>query len=90
MQLFTIRIFTLITNTTTLKVNALSSFPADATENELADLLSEMDTMKDIGKHKNIINLIGACTQNGERHYLPFHGIRLLLVSKLHISKECW
>lgn len=43
------------------------SFSADATENELADLLSEMDTMKEIGKHKNIINLIGACTQNGKR-----------------------
>lgn len=42
-------------------------FPADATENELADLLSEMDTMKEIGKHKNIINLIGACTQNGKK-----------------------
>lgn len=38
---------------------------ADATENELADLLSEMDTMKEIGRHKNIINLIGACTQDG-------------------------
>ena len=44
------------------------SFPADATENELADLLSEMDTMKEIGKHKNIINLIGACTQNGKKN----------------------
>ncbi|KAL9983806.1 hypothetical protein ACROYT_G006036 [Oculina patagonica] len=44
---------------------AVKMLKADATENELADLLSEMDTMKDIGKHKNIINLIGACTQNG-------------------------
>ena len=39
---------------------------ADASEHELADLLSEMETMKTIGHHKNIINLIGACTQNGE------------------------
>ena len=45
------------------------SLLADATENELADLLSEMDTMKDIGKHKNIINLIGACTQNGKQYW---------------------
>lgn len=44
---------------------AVKMLKADATGNELADLLSEMDTMKDIGKHKNIINLIGACTQNG-------------------------
>ena len=53
-----------------LNVRKLLSFPADATENELADLLSEMDTMKEIGKHKNIINLIGACTQNGELNIL--------------------
>lgn len=72
-----------------LIVNALPSLPADATENELADLLSEMDTMKDIGKHKNIINLIGACTQNGEGHYLPFPSIRFLFVSKLYIDKAC-
>lgn len=44
---------------------AVKMLKADATENELADLLSEMDTMKEIGRHKNIINLIGACTQNG-------------------------
>lgn len=62
-------------------VNDSSSLPADATENELADLLSEMDTMKEIGKHKNIINLIGACTQHGEGNCLSFHSIRLLFVS---------
>ncbi|XP_020606914.1 fibroblast growth factor receptor 2-like isoform X4 [Orbicella faveolata] len=44
---------------------AVKMLKADATENELGDLLSEMDTMKDIGRHKNIINLIGACTQHG-------------------------
>lgn len=44
----------------------MSYFAADATENELGDLLSEMDTMKEIGRHKNIINLIGACTQHGK------------------------
>ena len=48
----------------------LLSFPASATENELADLLSEMDIMKKIGMHKNIINLIGACTENGKRDIL--------------------
>jgi len=43
------------------------SLLADATENELADLLSEMDTMKTIGRHNNIINLLGACTQDGKK-----------------------
>ena len=37
----------------------------DATDHELTDLVSEMEVMKTIGKHKNIINLIGACTQGG-------------------------
>lgn len=40
---------------------------ADATEKDLSDLISEMEMMKMIGKHKNIINLLGACTQDG-RH----------------------
>ncbi|XP_009316889.1 PREDICTED: fibroblast growth factor receptor 1 [Pygoscelis adeliae] len=37
----------------------------DATEKDLSDLISEMEMMKMIGKHKNIINLLGACTQDG-------------------------
>uniref|UniRef100_A0A671TDK3 Fibroblast growth factor receptor n=1 Tax=Sinocyclocheilus anshuiensis TaxID=1608454 RepID=A0A671TDK3_9TELE len=32
---------------------------------DLSDLISEMEMMKIIGKHKNIINLLGACTQDG-------------------------
>lgn len=39
---------------------------ADATEKDRADLIAEMEMMKMIGKHKNIINLLGACTQDGE------------------------
>lgn len=42
-------------------------FTADATEKDLSDLISEMEMMKIIGKHKNIINLLGACTQDGKR-----------------------
>lgn len=42
------------------------SFLDDATEKDLSDLVSEMEMMKMIGKHKNIINLLGACTQDGE------------------------
>lgn len=30
------------------------------------DLVSEMEMMKVIGKHKNIINLLGVCTQGGK------------------------
>uniref|UniRef100_A0A8D0F9Q9 Fibroblast growth factor receptor n=1 Tax=Strix occidentalis caurina TaxID=311401 RepID=A0A8D0F9Q9_STROC len=44
---------------------AFSAALADATEKDLSDLISEMEMMKMIGKHKNIINLLGACTQDG-------------------------
>lgn len=44
----------------------LVSCADDATEKDLSDLVSEMEMMKMIGKHKNIINLLGACTQDGE------------------------
>ncbi|RWS01419.1 Fibroblast growth factor receptor 3-like protein, partial [Dinothrombium tinctorium] len=35
------------------------------TDAEIKDLVSEMEVMKKIGKHINIINLLGCCTQNG-------------------------
>ncbi|ELV09827.1 Basic fibroblast growth factor receptor 1 [Tupaia chinensis] len=41
------------------------AYKADAAEKDLSDLISEMEMMKMIGKHKNIINLLGACTQGG-------------------------
>ncbi|XP_078095519.1 fibroblast growth factor receptor 1-like isoform X2 [Mustelus asterias] len=44
---------------------AVKMLKADATEKDLSDLISEMEMMKMIGKHKNIINLLGACIQDG-------------------------
>ncbi|KAG8435625.1 hypothetical protein GDO86_013535 [Hymenochirus boettgeri] len=44
---------------------AVKMLKDDATEKDLSDLVSEMEMMKIIGKHKNIINLLGACTQGG-------------------------
>lgn len=35
------------------------------TDAEMMDLVSEMEMMKMIGKHINIINLLGCCTQGG-------------------------
>ena len=37
----------------------------DATHAEVASLVSELEVMKKIGRHKNIINLVGCCAQNG-------------------------
>ncbi|KAM7316150.1 hypothetical protein ACRRTK_024830 [Alexandromys fortis] len=44
--------------------------PDDANDQDLLDLVSEMEVMKAIGKHKNIINLLGACTQGGPLYVL--------------------
>ena len=38
----------------------------DATEKELNDLVQEMQILMTIGHHINIINFIGACTENGQ------------------------
>lgn len=47
-------------------VVTLSVLLADnASDKDLADLVSEMEVMKLIGRHKNIINLLGVCTQEG-------------------------
>eukprot|EP00794_Sanderia_malayensis_P005560 gene5560-6245_t len=48
---------------TTVAVKMLKD---DATDHELSDLISEMEVMKMIGRHKNIINLLGVSTQHGE------------------------
>ncbi|XP_067323038.1 fibroblast growth factor receptor 3 isoform X6 [Anolis sagrei] len=49
---------------------AVKMLKDDATDKDLSDLISEMEMMKMIGKHKNIINLLGACTQDGPLYVL--------------------
>ncbi|XP_053560198.1 fibroblast growth factor receptor 3 isoform X3 [Bombina bombina] len=49
---------------------AVKMLKDDATDKDLSDLVSEMEMMKMIGKHKNIINLLGACTQDGPLYVL--------------------
>lgn len=40
------------------------------TDVDLMNLVSEMEIMKIIGQHNNIINLLGCCTQNGPLYVL--------------------
>ena len=44
---------------------AIKLLRADATERENEDLASELKLMIHIGRHKNIVNLLGACTIDG-------------------------
>ncbi|XP_078508908.1 fibroblast growth factor receptor 4 isoform X1 [Lissotriton helveticus] len=44
---------------------AIKMLKEKGTDKELSDLISEMELMKLMGKHKNIINLLGVCTQDG-------------------------
>ncbi|XP_036606684.1 fibroblast growth factor receptor 4 [Trichosurus vulpecula] len=44
---------------------AIKMLKDNASDKDLADLISEMEMMKLIGRHKNIINLLGVCTQEG-------------------------
>lgn len=62
----------------------------DATEKDLSDLISEMEMMKMIGKHKNIINLLGACTQDGECvHYVSVSSDECCTDVQGHTSTSC-
>jgi serine/threonine protein kinase len=54
---------------------AVKMLKEDATDRELADLIQEMEVMKIIGRHINIINLLGSCTQDGECMNLVVSGI---------------
>ncbi|KAM9111453.1 fibroblast growth factor receptor 3-like [Pangshura tecta] len=49
---------------------AVKMLKADATDEDLSDLVSEMEMLKMVGNHKNIINLLGACTQDGPLYIL--------------------
>ncbi|KAH3786281.1 hypothetical protein DPMN_164387, partial [Dreissena polymorpha] len=44
---------------------AVKMLKQDATDREMTDLMVEMEMMKIVRGHKNIISLLGCCTQNG-------------------------
>ena len=50
------------------------------TDTDMMDLVSEMEMMKMIGKHRNILNLLGCCTQGGNLYviveYAPHGNLR--------------
>ncbi|XP_058473497.1 fibroblast growth factor receptor 1b isoform X1 [Solea solea] len=79
---------------TRLSKVAVKMLKADATEKDLSDLISEMEMMKMIGKHKNIINLLGACTQDGPLYvvveYASQGNLREYLRARRPLGLEYW
>ncbi|XP_019875662.1 fibroblast growth factor receptor homolog 1 isoform X3 [Aethina tumida] len=64
---------------------AVKMLKGSHSDNEMMDLVSEMEMMKMIGKHINIINLLGCCTQGGPLYvvceYAPHGNLRDFLRS---------
>lgn len=44
---------------------AVKMLKANHSDDDMKDLVSEMEVIKKIGRHENIINLLGCCAQNG-------------------------
>ncbi|KOB71695.1 Fibroblast growth factor receptor [Operophtera brumata] len=64
-------------------VTAVKMLKEGHTDAEMMALVSEMEMMKMIGKHVNIINLLGCCTQDGPLYviveYAPNGNLREFL-----------
>ncbi|GFS05721.1 fibroblast growth factor receptor [Elysia marginata] len=72
---------------------AVKMLKKDATDREMTDLIREMETMKLIGKNKNIINLLGCCTQRGPLYviveFAPYGNLRDFLKSHRPPNPGC-
>jgi serine/threonine protein kinase len=71
-----------------------SFFSAQAIESEIRDLAAELKLMIHIGQHKNIVNLLGACT-TGRKLYVilefcPHGNMLMFLRSKRDIYENTW
>ena len=67
---------------------------ADATGRDYQDLVSELKIMIHVGQHKNIINLLGACTR-GKRlmliiEFAPHGSLAKFLRKKREIYEPTW
>ena len=72
-------------------VVAIKMLKDGASETELADLLREMEIMKSIGQHINIINLLGCCTRNDGPvlvivEYAPHENLRDYLRQRMPLN----
>ncbi|XP_065218059.1 uncharacterized protein LOC135843932 [Planococcus citri] len=68
-------------NITTVAVKMLKVKHSDA---DMIDLVSEMEIMKLIGTHPNVLRLLGCCTQNGPLLIITEYAVHGNLLSFLH------
>lgn len=63
------------------------------TDDDIASLVREMEVMKIIGKHINIINLLGCCSQNGPLYviveFAPHGNLKDFLNKNRPLSPDC-
>ncbi|KAH8334890.1 hypothetical protein KR074_000800 [Drosophila pseudoananassae] len=62
------------------------------TDDDIASLVREMEVMKIIGRHINIINLLGCCSQNGPLYviveYAPYGNLKDFLFNNRPFGRE--
>ncbi|XP_052770650.1 fibroblast growth factor receptor 4-like [Mya arenaria] len=71
---------------------AVKMLKLDATDREMTDLMVEMEMMKIVRGHKNIISLLGCCTQNGPLYviteFAPHGNLRDYLRSRRPFTSD--
>lgn len=67
-------------NNAQIQIVAVKMLRDQHTDDDVKNLVSEMEVMKRIGRHPNIINLLGCCTQNGALYviveYAPYKSLK--------------
>ncbi|XP_065684796.1 fibroblast growth factor receptor 3 isoform X1 [Hydra vulgaris] len=74
---------------------AVKTLKEDASEAEYKDLATELKILIHLGEHKNIVNLLGACTTKGEKLHVileccPGGNLLNFLRSKREVFKPFW
>ena len=77
-----------------LQLLLFALFVGDASDNEYKDLASELKILIHLGEHKQIVNLLGACTRGGKLcvvlEYCPHGSLLNFLRDRRDIFQPTW